>query len=181
MSAEFVSTCQKLAQADPFAPNFDLLKIKFAETKPLNESFNKNGNESSTFTLLMGGLMSIYFLMPVINLIQVGLLKVALKYSKFRIVRKIGKMIKPSDLESENFNYFKGSCVEIMTGFFLQINAYAQKNYKIGELKTVGEVINMIFLAYFTIGVISYTLGSAYILWNWTPDDLYDVKKHPRN
>ena len=77
----------------------------------------------------MGGLLSLYLLTPIIILVQTGLLKLVLKYSRFWIVRKIGKIIQPSELMFENLSFFKGSCVEIIVGFFIQINAYAQYNY----------------------------------------------------
>ena len=93
MSSHFISWCQELAQADPLALNFEFFKIKFAETQPFNDSFNQNGNESSTFALLMGGFLTLYFLTPIIILVQTGLLKLVLKYSRFWIVRKIGKII----------------------------------------------------------------------------------------
>ena len=82
----------------------------------------------------MGGLLTLYFLTPIIILIQTALLKLILKYSRFWIIRKIGKIIQPSELMFENLSFFKGSCVEIFVGFFIQINAYAQHNYQKGEL-----------------------------------------------
>lgn len=86
----FISWCQDVAQADPLALDFDSYGIKFVETKPFNDSFNKNGSESSTFILLMGGLLTLKLLIPVVYIVKIGLRKVIFKYQRYWIVRKIG-------------------------------------------------------------------------------------------
>lgn len=90
-------------------------------------------------------------------------------------------MIQPCDIKLETINFFKGCSIEIFIASFLQINAYANYYYMNGELKTVGEVFNIISLVYFTVGMTIFCLGSVYTLWNCHPDDKLDEQKHKRN
>ena len=78
----FVSLCQEYAQADPLEPNYEIFGIEFTETEPFSDSYYEAGHQSSTFTSLMGGFVTLYFLLNVVYGIQSMLLMMSQKYSR---------------------------------------------------------------------------------------------------
>lgn len=87
----FVATCQSYAQIDPISIDYHKYGIEFTDAASYSDSYDEAGHDSSTFTPLMGGFVTLYIFLNVAYIVQRASLSLSRRYAKNRCCRLLGK------------------------------------------------------------------------------------------